>query len=106
VLLDVMQKTLNRKGVEISVSNQYADGLTFSFPGNETINGLVGKTVNNNTTYSIVGEPFTISGNGGFLDTILSPGDYAWSAQISGTGQAQGSFSIQKGQQVLLKFGK
>jgi hypothetical protein len=106
VLLDIMQKTLNRKGEEVSVSNGYADSLTFGFPGNEPVNGLVGKTVGNNTNYSVVGQPFTIPGSGGFMDTILSPGDYAWSAQISGTGQAQGSFSIQKGQQVLLTFGK
>jgi hypothetical protein len=104
--LDIMQKTLNRKGVEVPVSNGYSGNLTFSFPGNKFVNDLVGRNVNNSANYSIVGEPFIIPGNDGYLDTILSPGGYPWSAAISGTGQAQGSISRKMGQQVLITFGK
>jgi hypothetical protein len=94
---------VKRKGVALGVSNGYSGDMTFSFPGNESIDGYVSLTGQNRGTTA---QPFTIPGNRGYLDTILQPGDYAWSASIPGTGQAQGSFSIQKGEEVGLQFGQ
>lgn len=104
VFTDVVQKLMGHiKGLALGVTNNYPNDLTFTFPGNESINGYVGLTGQRGGT---TGQPFTIPANGGYMDTILQPGDYAWSASIPGTGQAQGSFSIQKGEEVGLRFGQ
>jgi hypothetical protein len=104
VFTDIAQKLAgHKKGIALGVVNAYPNDLTFTFPGHESIDGYVTLTGQNRGT---TGQPFTIPGNGGYMDTILQPGDYAWSASIPGTGQAQGSLSIQQGKEYLLRFGQ
>jgi hypothetical protein len=105
-LTDAMQKILGRKGIGFGAWNYYGGNLEFRFPGNESINGVVTNPVGNTIAWNVVAQPFTFPGNGNCLKTLLQPGDYAWSATIPGTGQAQGSFTIQEGQEAWIFFGK
>jgi hypothetical protein len=57
----------------------------------------------NDMTFTIAGTQHTVPANGETY-IVLDPGDYAWSAFIPGTGQANGKITIVAGQRIVLPF--